>query len=756
MENRISLFLICLILCVNLVYAQSNDYFSLGWTFSSRGGVNFVDIADLGNDSSKEIIVGSSEQTIVGASGWIDALDREGKGKWQYFLPGFVSKVFVDDLDGDGKQEVIASVFSRIHLVDSNGQKIWSGSPRNMYTVKSFYADDINKDGKKELIVGAGSGSTHNEVYVMDSSGEILWSSRVSGEVYAITSSDLDGDGALEILVGCYGRGGIDGREAAVHVFNNTGGEILNYATEGGVASLLVDDIDSDGKAEILVGSYAELIVLDNKGGDLWRYATGGVIQDIISEDIDGDGKREIVLGSNDVYALKADGSLKWSNKVGSEVYDLAVIDLNKDGLKEVIVGSDMAYVLDSEGKTMWEYKTGNIVKSISVDDLENDGYLELAIGSADKNTYLFKSDTYAMGGEANKNYEMAESSYNKKDYDNAMNYAKKAKELYLTVKDNKGISDTETLIARIKGDSERTGQEESQADAFYNMSRDLYLAGDYINASKYAQKAKYKYNYLKNYDLVGKCDDLINNSDKFLGIESGKYLRNSSDSLDNGDYELAVEYAWRARSGYDYLKDKEGTLVVDELLAKAYYKLAELRASVRDFENASIFAQKSLHIYRCMENESLLSGVGCSSENLNIREVGVVMEEVSGAGYENSKYQQELLGITSLLGRISKEDTGNPADQISNMVGSNFIYVIVVALTILVIALAVGSLYMMMKWQDKSKGPEGLIGLEGRRGKRRPERIRVDEYVERSIDKVKKDRLKGEGLPIGKTIQGR
>ena len=744
---------ISVMICINLICAESDDYFSLNWKFSAEGGVVFVDTADLENDGTQEIIIGSREFMLSGGAGWINILEKDGNCRSQYPLPGPLTVMVVADLENDGEREVMGSVFSRIHVLDKDGKKKWDMSPRYGYNIREIYVDDLDGDGIKEILVGAGPRTSRirDGLFVISSTGKILWSAYVRGEIHSIASGDLDGDGSKEVLIGCYGRGGTYNSQAVMYVFNSTGEERFNYATERGVASILVDDINSDGVKEILVGTYRNLYVLDNEGKDLWQYSTDGLIRKIISDDIDNDTEKEIILASNDVYAVTSDGDLDWKNVVGPEVYDLMVMDLNRDGLKEIIVGSDSAYVLDSDGETLWEYTTGGVVNAVSVGDLESDGYFELALGSADKTLYLFQSETYAKEEEANKNYKVAEKYYNKKDFDNAMKYALKAKELYSEVENEKGLRDTETLISKIESDSRRLDQEEVQADIYYNKSVNFYLAGDYINASKYAQKAKYKYSYLKKYEAVEKCNELINNSDKFLEIESRGYLQNSSDSYDKGEYEPALIYAERARGGYEWLRDEEDILKVDELLAKIYYKLAETHCGVKDFENASIFIQKSLYIYLCLENKSPSIGIGCDPDNAETRDVGILAENISGEKYEDSRYREELLKINSLIQRISKEDTGNPIDRISDAIGSNFLYILIAILVLIVLALFVGSLYLMAR-QQRSREPRGLMSLRERE-KRKSGKKRVDDYTKRSIDKVKRDKFKGEGLPIKKTM---
>ncbi|OYT39119.1 MAG: hypothetical protein B6U86_05655, partial [Candidatus Altiarchaeales archaeon ex4484_43] len=356
MEKRAILLFISVMICINLICAESDDYFSLNWKFSAEGGVVFVDTADLENDGfslnwkfsaeggvvfvdtadlendgAQEIIIGSREFMLSGGAGWINILEKDGNCRSQYPLPGPLTVMVVADLENDGEREVMGSVFSRIHVLDKDGKKKWDMSPSG---------------------AGPRTSRIRDGLFVISSTGKILWSAYVRGEIHSIASGDLDGDGSKEVLIGCYGRGGTYNSQAVMYVFNSTGEERFNYATERGVASILVDDINSD----------------------------DGLIRKIISDDIDNDTEKEIILASNDVYAVTSDGDLDWKNAVGPEVYDLMVMDLNKDGLKEIIVGSDSAYVLDSDGETLWEYTTGGVVNAVSVGDLENDGYFELAL----------------------------------------------------------------------------------------------------------------------------------------------------------------------------------------------------------------------------------------------------------------------------------------------------------------------------------------------------------------------------------------
>ncbi len=755
MERRTLILFIGLIFCINIVCADSSDYFTLKWEFSPGGGVVFLEIIDLEGDGESEIIVGSSKQMMGGAAGWINILDKDKNSVGQYFLPGHVTGMVVADIDGDGEKEIITSVFSRLHVVDKTGKKKWDMTPRYGYDITSISVDDIDGDDKKEILVGAGSGSLHNSLFAI-SSGRIIWSIPTMGEVRTITSDDLDDDGNKEILIGCYGRWGSYNTNAAMQVFNNSGAKRFTYATRRGVASIHVADIDSDGNKEILVGSYNEFYVLDKDGTELWQYSTGGLIRDIAVDDIDEDSKKEIILGSNDVYVLDSQGGLEWKNSAGPEVYELELMDLNKNGVNEIIAASsDGGYVIKKGGETLWEYE-GNTIRAIATGDLESDGYIELAMGSGSKTVTLFQSETYAKEQEAYTNYKLAESSYNKGDYSDAMDYVQKAEDLYSQLENSAGVMNAQTLISRIEGDAKRIRDEETLADDYYDKSANAYLSGDYINASKYAQKAKYKYTYLKNSVAAEKCDELIENSLQYMRLEADSLLGNATRLFDKEDYIAALNPALKSRGYYAFREDAENTVKLEEFLAKTYCKLAEVQSTVGDFENASIFIQKSFYLYTCLNDRPPL---GCDPVNARITDIAAFAQEAAETGYGNSSYAAELLIVESLIDRIKKEDTGNLLDRITKAIESNTHYILFTILVLIVFALIAGSIYFLRRRQGEcSESKSGLTALEpsGKPDtlkKKTKSRAEAKETTKIRLSKIRKDKLRGHGLLIKETM---
>ena len=189
---------------------------------------------------------------------------------------------------------------------------------------------------------------------------------------------DLDGDGKLEVVTAAYSLTVADAATGKVKWQVNAGKDrstaYVRYDKGGNAANgrvyttPIVKDLNGDGKLEIAV-AYANgtVSVLDSQGYFLpgWPKVTenGRSVWALAADDVDGDGKQEIIAGLGvehnvSLYVFGCDGNLKpgWpqapqggplpaSYMDGIYTNGIATGDLDNDGLPEIIMPTDNYFV---------------------------------------------------------------------------------------------------------------------------------------------------------------------------------------------------------------------------------------------------------------------------------------------------------------------------------------------------------------------------------------------------------------------------
>lgn len=181
-------------------------------------------------------------------------------------------------------------------------------------------------------------------------------------------------------------------------------GGCTNYCQTGWYASPAVADIDQDGQAEVIWGSY-DLVSLNGSTGALeWRASNGSrVWPSIAVADLTGNGSLEIIVGrsSDQLTVYNSAGGVIWArNPFGNgEVRTLAVSNLEIDGVLDIVVGrasggeTKQLNAFDGNGNQRggWParrdgeagYGWGMYNQNAAIGDLNNDGLKEV-IGPTD------------------------------------------------------------------------------------------------------------------------------------------------------------------------------------------------------------------------------------------------------------------------------------------------------------------------------------------------------------------------------------
>ena len=275
--------------------------------------------------------------------------------KWKYggcysswCETGWYSSPAVADLDGNGTQEVIASAYSVVALEGATGKLLWrvdSGKDRSNApgyshrTWPGIWVKDIDGDSTPEIITAHGGG--YVSVYSNTGYFKPGWPQRpTTNELRGLVVNDIDHDGSAEIIVtgATYGKTNTwvfeyDGtlRPGWPQLSNDAGSAYGVFNDNA-----WVDDINGDGAAEIVVPSDVTTLCAYRPDGSQVKAAS-----------VYGD-KTWGAVGTWENLDTEIRG---WGrcNGVRSESYRSnfahgasVIVDVDGDGAKEVVVTGNM------------------------------------------------------------------------------------------------------------------------------------------------------------------------------------------------------------------------------------------------------------------------------------------------------------------------------------------------------------------------------------------------------------------------------
>lgn len=235
-------------------------------------------IADLDNDGTPEIVVGSAVLSSDGTLRWGPKADTGDNG-W-----GPVSTVV--DLDLDGRPEILTGRSA----YRADGSVYWTSSLREGLTA----VGNFDLDPYPEIV-----SVTRDGVRLLEHDGKVKWGPVAlpgGGRGGPPTIADVDADGQPEI--------GVAGSTRYV-VFETDGSVKWQVETQDGSSNVTgssVFDFEGDGRAEIVYADELFLRILrGTDGAVLYQMEKGSATLHEIPAiaDVDGDGRAEIVVGAN-------------------------------------------------------------------------------------------------------------------------------------------------------------------------------------------------------------------------------------------------------------------------------------------------------------------------------------------------------------------------------------------------------------------------------------------------------------------------
>ncbi len=271
------------------------------WTAKAQGKVRPAPALGLFNDDQTlDIVVGDER-------GVLRALDGQtGKELWHvdtgvndYDARGFLGAAAVGDLDGDGRDDVVAGARDGVlaAYTGRTGRVLWQhGNSSGIHASPTIA--DFDLDGRPEVL----SAWSYGNLAVLDGeTGALRWGTVLQqddGGIEALFGSPTPLPGAPGVIVSGTSWWGKDDGVIGVGVDRR-----MFKAFEGRTtSSAVVTDLDGDGKLEAIFGTEAgKLISLGPDGS----YAVLGKVRGAVEAptllaDADGNGQWELFVASND------------------------------------------------------------------------------------------------------------------------------------------------------------------------------------------------------------------------------------------------------------------------------------------------------------------------------------------------------------------------------------------------------------------------------------------------------------------------
>lgn len=319
---------------LNIIECRDGHYFE-EWRSKSLGTRLWgLEIADCDSDGRFEIITGSGEGEVY----IFDSVSH--KQKWHSKSLGRDAHgIAVGNVDDEPDIEIVIGTgyktdtpWGKVYIFNGKTHELEAELGNETVKLSSRHRgiaiEDMDKDGINEIIFGGGVslGETAGEGYIYiygykNGNYAREWKSEdLDGDVVALLTYDIEGDGTREIIAGNGYR------------YNQGYCFIFRYVGTGGE------------QGSGTPGIYEQVWMSEDIGPKAYGLDVG---------DIDGDGITEIVVGNQPGYIWIFDSStheVEWKSPLlGTDILGIEISDVDLDGETEIIA-SQGGYV----GKSDW------------------------------------------------------------------------------------------------------------------------------------------------------------------------------------------------------------------------------------------------------------------------------------------------------------------------------------------------------------------------------------------------------------------
>ncbi|MBL8696287.1 MAG: VCBS repeat-containing protein [Planctomycetes bacterium] len=318
------------------------------------------------------------------------------------------SAVALTDLNGDGRQDVLAANAGSSSLTVLLGQGAWVFGPNKQYATIPSATDlltgDVDADGKLDAIFARLNGSAVSMLRGTGTGaflpGLSAYSAAAGAEV--LRGADLDGDGRFDLVTANRVAGSI-----SVLLGSPAGGfaPAINTSVGSSPTGLALGDFDLDGQLDAVTANEgsANLSLLTQvalggsaPAGMPATYALAQAPRSLVSLDVNADGRQDVA------FTFPSAGSVGWmlgsasgfgsvvTLGAGASVSGLSTADITGDGRADLIAVNSVPWgqlqVLRNNGASGFlgakSYLAGNSPTEVALGELSGDGALDLVIGN--------------------------------------------------------------------------------------------------------------------------------------------------------------------------------------------------------------------------------------------------------------------------------------------------------------------------------------------------------------------------------------
>lgn len=299
----------------------------------------------------------------------------------------------IGDLANDGNLVLVFGTYfndEHLYAVEArNGNVLWKFKSEGGPFDASVALADLNGDKVLEVLAADSSTGT---LFCLSAAGEVVWKTKLPNSTDSPPAvADLDGDGAMEIVVGVMAMADRHGRVVVLDAATQKEKWIAKVPGHVQSEPVLVD-LNGDHVMDVLVttwrGDKCVRALCGRDGHELWKYAMQGDMYHGLSVVETTDGVRLIAASiAGDVTMLDGNGQLVWSKQPGGYLFaPTTLADVDGDGTLEIAVASGRMHLFDLEGNELWKTENyGSIARGAAAADVSGDGLPDLLFGASDR-----------------------------------------------------------------------------------------------------------------------------------------------------------------------------------------------------------------------------------------------------------------------------------------------------------------------------------------------------------------------------------